>query len=128
MSTGRFNFTKDERLHLNKDFQRVFKEGRAKHSGAMVLYSRSRHSDRLNRSLPRVGIIVSRKTAGAVQRNKLKRRLREIFRLNKNKLKPDIDMVIIGKKEAANMDYTELEKTLLNLWRKAGILRKVPIA
>ena len=72
---------------------------------------------------PRLGLIVSKKVSKkAVERNKLKRRLREIFRLNQNSL-DSFDIVIIAKQNAADCTYTDLEKNFIKALKNAEIYR-----
>ena len=74
----------------------------------------------------RLGLSVSRKVGNAVHRNRIKRRLREVFRLNQSSLKTGCDLVIVPKAAAASSDYGSLEKAVLQLCRKAGLVRSAP--
>jgi len=65
---------------------------------------------------------VSRKVGGAVQRNVLKRRIREIFRLNQSKLIQGVELVIIPRKEAVVLSYQDLEKRLILLFERGKLL------
>jgi len=134
MVTSRFGFSRNERLHLNRDFKKIFKEGRAWHNGALTLVVFNKPSESNccpagERGKPRpqigarVGIIVPGKTAGAVLRNRLKRRMREIFRLNKENIIKSADIIFIVRKEAAVIGYRELENKIFDLWRKAKIFK-----
>ncbi|HHT9131323.1 MAG TPA: ribonuclease P protein component [Candidatus Tripitaka californicus] len=85
-------FTKEERLRKRRDIDKVFKEGRAFKGtifNAYVLRNSLGH--------PRIGIVVGRKFGGAVQRNRIKRLLRESYRLNKGLVGEGIDMVLLPK-------------------------------
>jgi len=75
----------------------------------------------LNRRI-RLGLVVSRRLGNAVKRNKLKRRIREIFRLNKHRIIKSVDIIVIPQKESVNLQYDKLEKTIINLWIKAGLI------
>ena len=85
-------FTKEERLRKRGDFDKVFKEGKAFKGAIFNAYV-------LRNSLghPRIGIVVGRKFGGAVQRNRIKRLLRESYRLNKGLVGEGIDMVLLPK-------------------------------
>jgi ribonuclease P protein component len=72
----------------------------------------------------RLGLIFSRKLGGAVARNRLKRRLREIFRLHKHLLLPGIDMIFMPRPGAADLNYRQMESAVLGLWRKSGVLNE----
>jgi|GEM_PF-1971188 len=85
-------FTKEERLRKRRDIDKVFKEGKAFRGtifNAYVLRNSLGH--------PRIGIVVGRKFGGAVQRNRIKRLLRESYRLNKGLVGEGIDMVLLPK-------------------------------
>lgn len=60
----------------------------------------------------RVGITASRKVGSAVQRNRVKRLLREFFRLNKMRLPPSSDILLIAKPGADKLDYAGLRNEL----------------
>ena len=87
-----FRFTKAERLTLKKEFERVFQDGKVFKDEKVVLYVA------VNR-LPysRLGLVVSKKVGNAVRRNRAKRLLREVYRLNKHLLTAHIDMIAIPR-------------------------------
>jgi ribonuclease P protein component len=62
---------------------------------------------------------------GAVQRNLFKRRLREIFRLNQNRLSLGLEIVVIPRKDVAVWDYFELEKRFFGLCERGKVLIRV---
>ncbi len=111
----RYTFSYSERLHLQKDFDRILKSGRKAVCPAISVYSLHRKD---GSEIRRLGLITSGKLGIAVKRNTLKRRLREIFRLNKNRLRSGIDLVFIPRKPAVTLDYYELEKTIISLLKK----------
>ncbi len=69
-----------------------------------------------------MGLITSGKLGLAVKRNALKRKMREIFRLNKHRLKSGIDLLFIPRKAALTMDYHKLEETIILQLRKLNVL------
>lgn len=84
---------KEERLRKKRDFERVFEEGAAFHGKNLTAYA-------LPNSLgfSRIGIVTGKKVGRAVERNRIRRLLRECFRLNKALLGPGLDVVLITKK------------------------------
>ena len=97
-------------LKLNHIFQRLYHtQGFA--DGNMVLYARR---NRLGRN--RVGITVSKKLGHAVVRNRTRRRLREVYRLNEQKFAP--------RSRSVEAPFEKLTESYLRLARKAGLLRQ----
>ena len=103
-------------LKLNHIFQRLYRtSGHA--NSYMVLYARK---NRTNTN--RVGITVSKKLGHAVVRNRVRRRLREIYRLNEAKFQPGWDIVVVARTKAVGAEFCKLEEGYLALAKKAGIL------
>jgi ribonuclease P protein component len=93
-----------QRLKQRADF--VAAAGGAKVvSTAFVLQARERHDSRP----ARIGFTVSRKVGNAVERNRVRRRLRELVRLNAGGvLRPGHDYVLVGRRAALSADFSEL--------------------
>jgi ribonuclease P protein component len=84
------------RLSRSADFDRVFRHGRSHAGRELVLYVFPRGEA----EPPRLGLSVSRKVGGAVQRNKVKRLLREAFSLEGQRLPAGTDAVVVARHEA----------------------------
>ena len=103
-------------LKLNHIFRRLYKtSGFA--GPYLVLYARKNRSE-----TNRIGITVSKKLGKAHIRNRIRRRLREIYRLNEDKFLPGWDIVLVGRGKALNADFTAMMNNFLSLAKKAGIL------
>ncbi len=90
----RRTFTRDDRLRGRNDFVRVSKNGRRyRTDGLFIIDSPSPVAG------PRLGLTVSRKVGKAHVRNRLKRLLREFFRLNRERFAPRRDVVVIVRPE-----------------------------
>jgi ribonuclease P protein component len=87
------------RLSRSADFDRVFRRGRSHASRELVLYVFPREDD----GGTRLGLSVSRKVGGAVQRNRVKRLLREAFAQESAGLPAGMDAVIVARPEAWNL-------------------------
>ena len=114
-----FNLPKRRILKKNKDFQKVYRYGRSYANRYLVLYVFT-----ANGLEGRVGFAAGKKLGNAVMRNRVKRLLRESYRLNRPLLLPEYDLLLVGRKAAVDVKYAIVEKAFLNLGRKAGILRQ----
>jgi len=110
--------SKDYRLRLKKDFGDVFKNGKKVAHGGLILWYRLNAGE----TKPRMGLSVSAKLGIAPKRNRIKRLLREVFRLNRRKLNHGAAFVISPRESGRFQDFNSTEKVVLELWRKAGIL------
>ena len=105
-----------EPLKLNHIFRRLYAtNGYA--NGLLVLYARRNRSDR-----NRIGITSGKKLGHAVVRNRVRRRLREVYRLNEAAFQPGWDIVIVARSKAVTADFTALTAAYLSLAKKAGVL------
>ena len=106
-------------LKENHLFRRAYSRGKTAADSRLALYVR-RNGQRANR----LGLTVSTKVGHAVVRNRVRRRLREIYRLHEDGLARGCDVVIVARTRAASGDYHRLEKSFLKLADKLGLLRK----
>ena len=103
-------------LKLNHIFRRLYATG-GYANGLLVLYARP---NRLG--INRVGITTGKKLGHAVVRNRARRRLREVYRLNEHRFKPGYDIVVVARSRCVDADFKKLTKAYLSLAQKAGIL------
>ena len=118
-------FSSDNRIKRRSQFLELQSRGNKKGSKHFLLITRDPSKSKFFSGLPlsRLGITVSKKVhKHAVQRNKIKRRLREIFRHNQSLFSRPVDMVIICRKGSTELGFAEIEVEILCLLRKAGLL------
>ena len=105
-------------LKLNHVFRRLYRTtGQA--NSLLVLYARRNRTPG-----NRVGITVSKKLGKAHIRNRVRRRFREVYRLNEEKFLPGWDIVLVARSRAIDADFAELTRACLSLAKKAGITRE----
>ena len=104
-------------LKKNNDFRRLYAKGKSAVNPYMVVYCR-----RSPTRIGRVGYTVSVKLGHAVVRNRVRRRLREIYRLHRSALKADMDIVIVARTRCVGADYRKLESAFLDACRRLGLL------
>ena len=110
---------KINRLKKRKDFEEVFRKGKSYKE--QVVYIKV-VSNKLRTS--RFGFIVSKKISKkAVVRNKIKRRLRELVRINLKRIKSGIDGVLVALPGIEKKEFYELEEIIERLFKKAGIFQ-----
>jgi len=104
-------------LKKNHEFKKLYNKGVSAASKYVVIYCR-RNGGTENR----LGITVSKKLGGAVQRNRIRRRLKEIYRLNEKKLSVGYDIVLVARMRSRFSKYRELEDAVLTLFRKLKLV------
>ena len=103
-------------LKLNHIFRRLYAtSGHA--NSYLVLYARKNNSE-----TNRVGVTVSKKLGHAIVRNRVRRRLREVYRLNEALFVPGWDIVVVARSRCITADFSKLTQAYLSLAEKAGIL------
>ena len=105
-------------LKLNHIFRRLYSTSGHGNS-FLVLYARKNRS-----ATNRVGVTVSKKLGHAVVRNRVRRRLREIYRLNEDRFAPGWDIVVVARSRCVGADFDKLTRAYLALAEKAGILKE----
>jgi ribonuclease P protein component len=105
------------RLRKNSDFQRVRREGKAYAHPLVVLIVAPNGLPQV-----RVGVAAGRSVGKAVQRNKAKRRLREIMRPLLPLLPPGYDLMLIARKPMADAPFAAIRTAVVSLLRRAGLL------
>lgn len=119
---GRSRRGRRRRLSRSAEFERVYREGSSHASRHLVLHSFPRPEAR---DEPRLGISVGRKVGGAVERNRMKRLLREAFWATSPELPDGHDFVLVARPDAselAEQGEAAVEEALRGLLAEAGLL------
>lgn len=107
-----------ESLKKNSDFQKVYREGRSYANRYLVMYTLKNGTE-----CNRIGISVSKKVGNSIVRHRLKRLIKEAYRLQENMFQSGLDIVVIARMSAKEISYRETESALLHL----GDLQKIII-
>ena len=114
----RLRFPKSCRLLNSRDFRKVREKGKSSQGRLLRLGV-------LKESEPkptRIGLVTSKRVGGAVDRNKTRRRLREMIRAVLPSIAPGLDIVVVAKSSAASASFDELRAEWLLLARRLSIL------
>ena len=106
-------------LKQNSDFRRLYAKGKSSANRCLAVYCR-----RNGRGVNRMGYTVSARLGGAVVRNRVRRRLREIARLNMPELKSGWDIVVVARTRAVTASYAELDRAYRDACAALGLVRE----
>ncbi len=108
-----------EALKSNLDFQTVYQDKRSFANKYFVMYVRKNGTDR-----NRVGISVSKKVGNSVIRHRVKRLIRESYRLQEKMFHSGWDIVIVARPSAAEMDFQQAKSALIHVGDLQHIIYK----
>ena len=104
-------------LKKNYEFRRLYDKGARAAMPRLVLYCRKSRGGK-----NRLGLTVGKKTGKAVVRNRVRRRLREIYRLHEHRLRGGVELVIVARGRSVTAAYAELTRDFLAACRKLELL------
>ncbi len=105
-------FPKGSRLLKHADFQAVYQQGRKHFSGNVAVFYRERN----DQAGPRVGFTVSKALGGAVERNRIRRRMRAAVRGRMVQLARPVDVVLHPRKSVLKMEFSRLDAEIEQLF------------
>ncbi|KYH34121.1 ribonuclease P protein component [Clostridium tepidiprofundi DSM 19306] len=111
------NQKKKYKLRKNAEFRVVYKKGKSFSNKFLVLYIK-----RNGMGINRIGISVSKKVGKSVVRSRVKRLIYESYRLNNSNLKQGYDLIVIARTTCKEQSFSVIEKSLINLYKKAGLI------
>jgi ribonuclease P protein component len=114
----RFKFPRSSRLSRASEFSLVKASGKSWTGRHLVLAILTRESE----TAPRIGIITTKRLGNAVSRSQVRRRIREIFRLNQHRIQRGFWIVTIARRSSATATFDELQRDWLRLVVRASIL------
>ena len=108
-----FSYTREERLSGNNEYDRVFTEGKAFRTRSLTTLATPNPC-----GVSRIGLSVGRRVGSAVRRNRIKRVLREAYRLNKAELSIPCDIVFIPRRGLEKVGLRVIEPEVRHILRK----------
>ena len=137
----KFGLRKHQRVKREAEFKKIMRKGKSYADQYLVMYVLESTLEIDSATCiakgvapfgkshpPRFGLSVDRRIGKAVIRNRIKRWIREVFRLHQSRLKESVEMILVARSSARELvDYYEMEKRILNLWGRARIVRSIPM-
>ena len=114
-----------DKLRKNAQFRTVYRRGKSLSNDKLVLYvfKNRRNRDEKGNLYNKVGFSISKKVGKSVVRSRVKRIMRESFRLNYEKIEEGYDFVFIARMSINDKSFFEVEKSMMNLFKKAGLIK-----
>ena len=110
------HFNNTDGIRKDSDFRRVYQKGKSFADRNMVIYTLKNGSNK-----SRIGISISKKVGKANVRNRIRRYIKESYRLNiDEKIRPGLDIVFIARINSQNAEYRDIEKSIKYITRKAN--------
>jgi len=110
---------KKNRIKKNADFSRVFREGSSTANRQFVIYTLKKEDQKQFR----IGLSVSKKLGNAVERNHIKRYIRQALNELNNDLQTNLDYVVIARKPCTELPFIEFKKSLIHVLKRAEALK-----
>ncbi|WP_106777083.1 ribonuclease P protein component [Peptostreptococcus russellii] len=115
------HFNNTDGIKKDSDFRKVYQRGKSMADRNLVIYTYKNGRDK-----SRIGISISKKVGKANVRNRIRRYIKEAYRLNIDEnIKEGYDIVFIARINSQNSEYKDIEKSMKYITRKAGVMKKV---
>jgi ribonuclease P protein component len=106
------------RLRKHADYQRVYQASRKQFSKQMSFFVATRPADsHFTEPTPRIGLTVGKVMGKAVDRNRIKRRMREAVRRNLNELTAPVDVILHPRRSVIDLDFATLDREVAQVFR-----------
>ena len=108
------------RLKKKGEFKKIYSEGRSVATPYLVLFYKKRKEQEQSR----IGFSTARAIGGNVERNRIKRRMREAARRNLLLISPGYDLIFLARHKIKGISFEDVEKNMVNLISRAGIIER----
>ena len=109
-----------ESLKENFQFRRLYRRGKSEAGPFVAVYCQRNGMD-----INRLGITTGGKLGKAIVRNRIRRRIKEAYRLSGKQMKRGYDIVVVARHRSVKTDYHHIESDLLNCLKKLGIMSEM---
>jgi len=111
-----------ESLKYNRDFKWLYNRGASIAAGYVVIYYRKTPNAK-DGAKNRLGITVSKKLGNAVKRNRVRRLIKESYRLMEGNMSPGYSIVLVARMRAADCTFEQIKRDVSFLFKKSGIIK-----
>ena len=112
-----YRLDKTRRIINNNEYRHLYKHGKYEVGRLCVLYRMP-----VAKQKTRIGFVTGKKVGGAVERNRARRLMKEVYRLNQHQIREGYHIVIVGRGPLKDATYERAEKEILYLLRKSKLL------
>ena len=112
-----YRLDKTRRIINNNEYRLVYKHGKYEVGRLCVLYRMP-----VAKQKTRIGFVTGKKVGGAVERNRARRLMKEVYRLNQHQIREGYHIIIVGRGPLKDATYERAEKEILYLLRKSKLL------
>ncbi len=108
----------ERRLKKNNDFRLVYRHGTFEVNRYCVIYKMP-----VAKQKTRIGFVTGKKVGCAVERNRAKRLMREVYRLHQHEIREGYDIVMVARRSLHNANYNQVEKPIIKLFKRSKLLK-----
>ena len=107
------------RLRSNMEFQKVYNKGKNYWNRNLILFVKKN-----NLGYTRIGYTITKKIGNSVVRNRIRRQMKEICRLNFDQIEKNYDLVFIAKRNIIDISFKELESAMLHIMKLSKVMKR----
>lgn len=109
---------KERRIRKNSEYRLVYKYGKYEVGRLCVIYRMP-----VAKQATRIGFVTGKKVGCAVERNRARRLMKEVYRLHQHEIREGYHIVVVGRGNMASANYSEAEKEMMYLFKRSKLLK-----